>query len=147
MNSTRLGRRALAVLGTLLVAGSCGGSGTDPLDDQEPDVPATIANVAGAYEATQFTGGGFDVLALGGSLTLTLGTDGSLAGLMHIPAAAGGPLDADMVGTYTLSGSSLTFDQSADTFVRDATWTWESHVLTGAWSGASTTAQVRLEKT
>jgi hypothetical protein len=137
-------RRTLLTAATLLGTIACGSSGTEP--EPEPDIPATLENVAGSYEATHFVGGGFDVLALGGSLDLTLGTDGSLAGNMFIPAAAGGPLDADMAGTFMLSGSSLTFDQAADTFVRDATWTWENNELTGAWSGAGGTALVRLDK-
>lgn len=137
--AARLAARAALAL-PLAVAASCGTSSTDA------GTPPTMAEVAGDYQATQLTGGGYDVLALGGSLDLTLGADGSLAGRLVIPPAAGGPLDEDMAGTYTLTGNTLTFDQAADTFVRDATWTWSSGVITGTWTGGGTSASVRLER-
>src|SRR5688500_10870878 len=83
------------------------GCGSDP-------VALTLEQVAGDYEATSFVGGGYDVIAEGGSLTITLGVDGSVSGTMFIPATAGGPLTADMSGTFTLSGSNLAFSQVAD---------------------------------
>ena len=138
--------RAILLSWACLAAISCGSTSVDPPDDDPEDIPATMMNIAGAYTATSFVGGGFDVLALGGSLNISLGADGSLAGNMFIPAAAGGPLDADMVGTYTLSGSSLTFLQDADTFIRDSTWIWSNGVLNGSWSGAGQGASVRLER-
>lgn len=111
---------APVLLGALALP-SCGSDATAP----------TMADVAGDYSATSFVGAGFDVLAEGGSLDMTLGADGSVAGGMIIPASAGGPFQADMAGTYTLSGNNLTFQQAADTFVRDATWTWSRAPWTG----------------
>jgi hypothetical protein len=122
------------------------GEGTGPSDDNEDSLPPTLGNIAGAYSATVFTGGGYDVLAVGGGLEMTLGSDGSVTGTMDIPAAAGGPFNADMAGTYTVMGNSLTFTQAADTFVRDATWTWTNGVLNGSWSGGGTTVTVRMER-
>ena len=118
----------------------CVGCGSDP-------VALTLEDVAGAYEATSFVGGGYDVLAEGGNLTMTLGVDGSVSGSMFIPATAGGPFSADLAGTFVISGRNLTFSQSADTFVRDVTWTWDDGVLDGSWSGGGQTITVRLERT
>jgi len=138
------GVRAL-ILGlglAVAAANSCSSGTAEPL----VDLPPTIQNIAGSYSATSFTGGGYDVLALGGNLQLTLGVDGSLAGELNVPASAGGPLLADMAGTYTINGNRLTFEQQADTFVRDATWTWTNAVLNGYWAGGGETATVRLER-
>ena len=118
----------------LVVSGACG---SDP-------VAPTMGAIAGDYDATSFTADGMNVLAAGGSLTLSLGSGGTVAGSMFIPAQVGGPLQADMVGTYTLSGNSLTIDQAADTFVRDAAWTWSDGVLDGSWSGGGSSVSVRL---
>lgn len=63
--------RTLIGLSSVLCAVSCGSPTTEP--DPDLDIPATLENIAGSYEVTHFVGGGFDVLALGGSLDLTLG--------------------------------------------------------------------------
>lgn len=102
----------------------------------------TLENIAGTYEATSFVGGGNDVLAAGGSLTLILGTDFSVAGTLFVPASVGGPFTADMTGTFTLSGNTLTISQSADSFVRDADWTWDDGTLEGTFGDGA----VRLER-
>jgi len=136
-------RRATVLASASVIA--CGGS-TGPSDDEEELIEPTMANIAGAYSATEFMGGGYDVLALGGSLDLTLGDDGSLAGSRDIPPAAGGPFTADMAGTYTVMGNALTFTQAADTFVRDASWTWTNGILNGSWTGSGTSATVRMER-
>ena len=138
----------LLLLLSLCATAACGTAST-ALDDEEeqgPGDPPTMSAIAGDYEATQFTANGEDVLALGATLSLTLGADGSVAGTLDVPPAAGGPFQADMAGTYTLSGNSLTIDQDADTFVRDATWTWSNGVLSGSWSGSSGSVSVTLER-
>lgn len=135
----------MLLLTTLAVA--CGDA-TGPSGADADTLPPTLENIVGAYAATIFTGGGFDVLALGGGLEMTLAIDGSVTGTMEIPAAAGGPFTADMAGTYSVTGNSLTFTQDADTFVRDMTWTWTNGVLNGSWGGgaAGTTVTVRMER-
>ena len=122
-------------------------SSDNPVDPVEEIPPPTMAEVAGDYSATELQGGGYDVLALGGTMDITLGSDGTLSGSLYIPPAADGPYTFDMAGTYTLSGLNLVFEQSADSFVRDATWTWKGDgVIEGAWSGAGQTASVTLER-
>jgi hypothetical protein len=100
---------------------SCGDDGFDP----------TVDEVAGTYQATTFTfdggSGPTDLLAIGASVTITLAPDGTSSGRMLVPGVAegGGDLDADLAGTWTLSGTTVTFDQAADTFMRDVTFTAE----------------------
>jgi hypothetical protein len=120
------------------VSASCA-SGADAL---------RLQDVAGEYVSTLFVAGGLDVLEAGGSLSLSLDPDGSVGGSLVVPEDAGGPVLADMTGTYSLNGSSIVFQQSADTFVRDATWTWDGGVLDGLWvgSGSGQSIQVRLTR-
>ena len=100
---------------------SCGDDGFDP----------TVNEVAGTYQATTFTfdggSGPTDLLAIGASVTITLAPDGTSSGRMLVPGVGegGGDLDADLAGTWTLSGTTVTFDQAADTFMRDVPFTAE----------------------
>ncbi len=62
-----------------------------------------------------------------------LAADGTTTGRLFVPGGAegGGDLDADLTGTWTLDGSTVTFSQTADTFIRDATFTASRNRLTG----------------
>jgi hypothetical protein len=146
MMSPRRGHGAL-LFAVALASAACASDPSGPSADPNEN-PPTMSEVAGDYHATAFTGGGYDVLALGGSLDMSLDADGTVTGSMLVPAAAAGGEDfqADMAGTYTLTGNALTFHQDADTFVRDATWTWSSGVLSGSWSGSSGSVTVRMEQ-
>lgn len=102
------------------------GCGDDP---SAPGLDA--AAVAGDYSAIQFVGEGEDVLAAGGSLVLGLSPDGTVSGQMKVPATiSGGPIQADMSGSFRVSGDRVTFQQAADTFVRDTEWVFSGGTLT-----------------
>ena len=110
--------RAVPTLGAVtlwLGLVSCGGDSFSP----------TVELVAGAYQATTFTfdggAGPTDLLATGASVTITLFVPGVGAG--------GGDLDADLAGMWTLSGVTVTFDQAADTFMRDVPFIAEPNRL------------------
>jgi len=94
-------------------------------DSTSPGVP-----VAGDYTAITFltrtppTGNYRDELQAGGSLTLSLNSNGMTSGHLHIAANGATPaFDADMAGTWTLNGDVVTFTQAADTFVRNMAFT------------------------
>lgn len=79
----------------------------------------------GNYTATQWqtTGGSgqTDQIGAGSTLNITLNSNGTTTGHLHV---AGSPaFDADMAGTWAKSGNTVTFSQSADTFVRDMPFT------------------------
>ena len=66
-----------------------------------------------------------NVLAQGGTLSLVIASNSSTSGTLSLPASVtgGAALTASMAGTAVRSGNSVQFQQSADTFVRDLTWT------------------------
>ena len=77
---------------------------------------------------------------------ITLTEEGSTTGTLFVPAAitGSGDLIESMEGTFTRSGSTLTFDQLADTFVRDVTWTIGRRTLTGTFTDPAASVQVTL---
>jgi hypothetical protein len=117
--------------GTLVLALVLGGCGDD--DNFSP----TIETVAGSYSAATFTvttaEGTLDLLAQGSHVTLNLATDGTTTGQLFIPGGGedGEDFDADLTGTWTLNGSTVTFDQAADTFFRDVEFAADRDRLTG----------------
>jgi len=109
-------KRAPILLGIAAMV-ACGGDSTAP-----------NSTFAGTYVATQFvttgSSGQTNQLLAGSSLLLHLFGDGLVSGQLHIAAQNGNPVvDADMAGTWAQSGNTITFAQSADTFVRNMTFT------------------------
>jgi hypothetical protein len=97
----------------------------------------TVENVAGSYTASTFTyqtdAGTTDLLALGAVVSIELADDGTTTGEIFVEdgGEGGGDLDEDLTGTWTLAGSTVTFDQGADTFIRDLEFTADEDRLTG----------------
>ena len=110
--------------------------------------PLTPESIAGTYRASTFAlsgGATEDVLAVGGSLTITFSAGGTTSGTLFVPAAsaASGGMDftADMAGTFTLENDSITLTQAADSFVRDLAWIYDGGLIngTGTFSGVTIT--------
>ncbi len=138
-------RRAprLIALGSVGLLAFCGGD----------DKPLGPTDVAGTYTATSFTstqgGNTTDLLAAGSSVTATLAPDGTTTGRLFVPAAVTGglgTLDEDLAGTWQLTGSTVTFDQSADTFLNDIVLVVESNQLRGEFVVLGGTLRIRLAK-
>jgi hypothetical protein len=130
-------RRLAAVF--LLTVSFAIGSCADPAGPR-------VSDIIGTYEATTLVAEGEDVLAAGGSLTLEFQGTGLVFGTLFVPASVGGPLTADMTGTWGLVDRTLVIDQSEDTFVRDAVWIWDDDVIDGTCCTASPTVTVRMER-
>jgi len=87
------------------------------------------STIAGNYVATVFqvtpTGlSTIDVLAQGGTLTLSIAADNTTTGTISLPASIlGTAFSEDLSGTAVQSGNTVHFEQSTDTFVRDLTFT------------------------
>ena len=86
--------------------------------------------VAGTYSAIVFrvTPSGqspIDVLSQGGNLTIAIDRSGAATGTLNVPASAAGgtAFSASMSGTATVDGNTVRFQQTADTFVRNLSWT------------------------
>jgi hypothetical protein len=110
-------RRAALALSLALAA--CGG-------DDDGFSPS-VSNVSGTYHATTFTAGPTNLLALGATVDVSLASNGTTTGHLTVP----GNVDEDLAGTWTLSGSTVTFSQTAGTLIQDATFTAEENRLTG----------------
>jgi len=116
-------RLVLPLLAAVLVG--CGG--TEP----------SGANLAGSYTATVFQvappgQSAINVIAAGGTLTMTIGQDLAVSGSISLPASVTGDeaFSASLAGTATIVGSTIEFQQAADTFVRDLEWTLSGNNLT-----------------
>ena len=115
-----LSRQCLVIAGLALLG--CG--------DETPFSP-TLETVAGSYQATSLTatenGITADLLLVGASLTVVLNENGTTTGRLVAPGLGenGADVDEDLAGTWTLAGSTVTFDQAGDTFIRDVPFTAE----------------------
>ena len=108
-------RRAPILFGIAALV-ACGG------DSTAPNSP-----LAGAYVATQFvttgTGGQTNQILAGSTVSVNLASNGSVGGHLHLVATNMNPaLDADLAGTWTQTGNTVTFTQAADTFINDMTF-------------------------
>jgi len=112
----------------------------------------TAQNMTGTYYASTLTvtdsSGMHDIMAAGGShITLTLMSNGTVGGSMLIKDGNGPGNDfaADMAGTWQLTGSTITIDQTADTFVRDMPFTAGKGRISGQLTTADGTVRVAMD--
>jgi hypothetical protein len=131
--------RATIALTLALALGSCGGEDT---------FSPTEESVAGSYSASVLTltssVGTTDLLALGSTVDITLAANGTTSGRLFVPGGDdnGGDLDVDLTGTWALSGSTVTFNQTGDSFIRDVEFTAGPDQLNG--EGEFSGAIIRL---
>ncbi len=135
--------RGVIAVTLALTLGACGG--------HNPFSPM-VATVAGSYAASSFTlsssAGTTDLLALGSTVAITLAADGTTSGRLFIPGGAedGSDVDVDLVGTWALSGATVTFNQTGDTFIRDSEFTAARNRLTGEGTFSGTVIRLVLGK-
>lgn len=131
--------RAVVALMLALALVSCGG---------EDAFSPTVESVTGSYAASALTltssVGTTDLLALGSTVAITLDANGTTSGRLFVPGGDddGGDLDVDLAGTWTLSGSTVTVSQTADSFIRDVGFTAGPDQLNG--EGEFSGAVIRL---
>jgi hypothetical protein len=100
--------------------------------DDDGSFSPTVEDVAGSYTASAFTLGSVDLLALGATVTATLDANGTTAGQLFVPGGAeDGDLDEDLEGTWSLSGTTVTFSPSASTVLTDVEFAVAPNTLTG----------------
>jgi len=65
-----------------------------------------------------------------GIVSHTIASNTSASGTLSLPASvAGAPFSASMTGTVVQTGTTVRFEQTADTFVRDLTFTIVGNTL------------------
>lgn len=96
----------------LAIAGVAVACGDDPVGNGNGGGGTTVADLAGAWTASQFEytmvappNTALDLIALTGEATVTAAADGSYNGTLLLPGAPGA---APFSGDITISGSSLT---------------------------------------
>jgi hypothetical protein len=112
----------------------------------------TMADVAGAYQATTFEretiDGTVDQLGLGALIQVNLAASGTATGRIFIPSSAEGEadFDADLQGTWTLSGPVVRLIHAADTFLRDIAFLFTDGQLSGERTSGGATIRVTLAR-
>jgi hypothetical protein len=102
-------------------------------DDGQPVQPLQIT---GNYTATTFTittaGATRDVIADGGSISITLNGAGLTDGQLLIPPAPGqGVVVANLTGSWSLAGTTVRFDHANDTFLKQMPFEFTGSALVG----------------
>ena len=94
-------------------------------------MPLTGTYIATTFVVTETGQAPVDVLAAGGSMTIIIAANNTTSGSLVIPAALTGSSDfvIDMTGMALRNGNAVQFDQTGDSFVRDATWALEGNTL------------------
>lgn len=110
----------------------------------------TVEKMAGMYQAFTFevtdTSGTRDYVGDGNIFLLTLDANGTVAGRLRLIGAGegGADIDADMAGTWTLEHGIITFEQTADTFVRDVEFLAGPGVLRTEFVDDGTSVRIRM---
>lgn len=137
----RASRFAPAALVCLFACG--GGDGFTPTEE----------TVAGTYEASAFTvtsgAGTTDLLAIGGTVDVTLAPDGTTSGRLFLPGGEedGSDLDQDLTGTWTLADQTVTFEPTSDTFIGEVEFLAGRNTLTGEGPVGGVSVFLQLVKT
>ncbi|HYF38257.1 MAG TPA: hypothetical protein VD930_01125, partial [Gemmatimonadales bacterium] len=135
--------RRISILAFALGAAACG--------DDDSFSP-TVETVAGSYTATTFTlssvVGEINLLSGGATVTMDLATDGTTTGRLFVPdvGTGGSDLEEDLAGTWSLTDSTVTFDQSEATFIPQIDFTASPNRLTGEGTFSGGTLRLVLTK-
>jgi hypothetical protein len=112
----------------------------------------TLETVAGSYTATTFTlssvVGDINLLSTGATVSIDLVTDFTTTGRLFVPDGNtdGSDLDEDLAGTWSLTDSTVTFDQSAATFIPQLEFVASANRLTAEGSFSGGTLRLVLTK-
>jgi hypothetical protein len=115
----------------------------------------TPATVQGTYNASLFTAtsdalGTVNLLALGATVHVVLNADGTTTGHLSVPdlGTGIGAVDADLAGTWSLSGTTVTFSPNdPNSIIGDADFTAAQNSLDGQGAFDGGTLHLTLSKT
>jgi hypothetical protein len=132
----------IGLLGIALGVLACGDDGFTPTEE----------TVAGSYTATTFelssVVGNINLLGGGATVTLDLATDGTTTGRLFVPTGltGGSALEEDLAGTWSLTDSTVTFEQPQATFLPDIQFVASANRLTGEGTFSGGTLRLVLTK-
>jgi hypothetical protein len=112
----------------------------------------TEETVAGSYTATTFelssVVGNINLLGGGATVTLDLATDMTTTGRLFVPTGitGGSALEEDLAGTWSLTDSTVTFEQPQATFLPDIQFVASANRLTGEGTFSGGTLRLVLTK-
>lgn len=120
--------------------------------DDDPQSPGD--RLAATYEATTLTvtpadSSTIDVLARGGSITISLASDGTTSGTFVVPASFSEddePQPVDLSGMWSVTRDTVTFEHEPDTFLRDTEFEVVGDRLVGEESFGSDTIRAVLTR-
>jgi hypothetical protein len=143
MNGTRYRLSALLFLASLTTTMACSDDG-DLAPRPEGIYTATVLSVSDDGDVT-------DLLAAGAELSITLTSAGTTTGTLVVPAAfteSGTEETFSLEGTYDYDSDTgaITFEHSADTFIRDAEWSLSGNELHGVLTNGATTITATLRR-
>jgi hypothetical protein len=114
----------------------------------------TPATVQGTYNASRFTvttpQQTINLLPLGATVHVVLNTDGTTTGHLSVPdlGLGIGAIDADLAGTWSLSGTTVTFSPTdPNSILGDADFTAAQNSLDGEGDFQGNTIHLTLSKT
>ena len=91
-------------------------------DSTSPSSP--VGDYTAIVFVTTDNTGATNQLAIGSTLNISLAANGTTTGHLHLAASGAQTLfDADMAGTWSRNGEVIDFAQTADTFVKDMSFT------------------------
>ena len=133
----------LAFSGAVLLGAAC--------SDDDPTGPSA-KQVAGSYVATKFTASGqgvdIDVLAQGGSLSMTFAANGTLTGHVTVPGTGiEDDVDEDFSGEWKIDGGEVEIEElSSDSVVEDLKFSVVGNTLVADRTIDNVRVQVTLTK-
>ena len=133
--------RSIVLTGVPVLLLACGSSTTEPSGNSAAGsyAPTLWVTVGGTGQTSE--------LQAGSTLILNLNADGTTSGHLHIAATGSRPVfDADMAGTWTQTGTTITISQSADTFIRNTSFEMSPDPVSG-WdlAGDTTFASTHIQ--
>jgi len=97
----------------------------------------SVTDLVGLYQATEFSvvenGVTTDWIAAGASVQMILNSNQTSAGTMFVPGgnSDGSDFSADLSGTWTIEDGKVTFEQAADSFIRNMAFAIAGDALVG----------------
>lgn len=121
---TPLSRRGFLAFVAIATLAACGDDKKPTENEENPNTSIAGTYTATVFQVTPSNSSMINMLAGGSTLTITIAENMSTTGSLFIPGTIGGGSDfnASMSGTAVRSGNSVTFQQTADSFVRDLTF-------------------------